>query len=366
MLFKGGAMTASFSREKELESFGLYPHVEDYYGYPHNDIPILNTPISPKENAKRYLGGGEYEWIPDSYNDIYDITPKVNPDHESGDFSGGIDCLGVEWVPVESKPDLPAFVKPGNPKLCDISEWQRVLQFPDVESWNWKSAQAEYAGSLAAGRFNRGVLLSGFFERLISLMDFENAAVAMLEEPDTVRAFFEKLADLNIDIMEHYVTYFDLDGILLHDDWASQKAPFFSLEVGMEIIVPPYKRFVERAHELGLFVTTHCCGNAVDRIPMMLEIGTDTYQMQDTAANPATAVRKGDGALKFEIAPMAQGGSLEEIEEYLYNLHRELGPDVMISTMDPETYEVTPELYRALYSASRRYTCDRDDAPIVD
>jgi len=65
-------------------------------------------------------------------------------------------------------------------------------------------------------------------------MDFQYAAMALIEDPDSVKDFFDKVADCNISLMEHYVKYHNVGMVLLHDDWGAQRAPFFSIETLLE------------------------------------------------------------------------------------------------------------------------------------
>lgn len=345
-------MTTPFN-SNELEARGSYQHFGTYYGYPYSQIDILDSPITPRENWIRFVTGADYEWIPDCVADVYDITPDANPDTIACGFEGGIDTLGVEWVPC-GNPDLPAMVKPGNPKLTDICDWREVLEFPDVDSWDWEAMREGYAASTTEGRFVRGVVYSGYFERLISLMDFEEAAVALIAEPEETLALFERLADLNIDIIEHYAEYLNVDGIMIHDDWASQTMPFFSEQAAREIVLPPYKRMVDRVHELGLLHTAHCCGCAIDRVPIMIEAGVDSWQLQPNAANPTLAAAKAGDKVKLEPAGFApEASSYNDLVDFIVGEMEAAGPTAMYGAMDPITYDLTPELRRAIYQAGR-------------
>ena len=346
-------MATKFNPEIELQDTGkTYSYYGTYYGYPYSDIPILNSPITPRENWFRAVRGEDYEWVPDCVGDIYDITPDIIPDVVACGFNGGLDNFGVEWVPLEN--GLPAMVPPGKPMLEDISEWREKLVWPDVDSWDWEGASKNYEKSVNEGRFNRGILLSGFFERLISLMDFDGAAIAMITEPEEVRAFFEKLADHNIAIIEHYRKYLKTDGIMLHDDWGSQRSAFFSTDTFRETIMEPYKRVVQRTHELGMLFIAHCCGNALDFVPYMVECGVDSWQMQPDASDPMIAKDLAQGKLKLECPPpMPEDLAEEDTEQYIYDYIKRHDNELFYSTMDPVTYMLTPELRKLIYKVDR-------------
>lgn len=266
-------------KSEELKVKGIYPYVGTNYGYPFSDIEILSTPITPKENFKLFMERKEFYWVPNLSTDFNAIFPEIVPDCKAVGFEGGIDSFGVEWIPVEDNTNLPAFVKPGNPKLKKITEWTS-LDFPNVDSWDWEGSKKLYEKAMLPDRVNYSFIPNSHFERLVALMDFANAAMALIEDPAAVQAFFEKLTDYNISLLEHYKKYFDIDLVWVSDDWGSQRAPLFSRKTVRELIVPHYKRLVDRAHELGIYVMTHCCGNAEGFLPEMIEIGTDIWQPQ--------------------------------------------------------------------------------------
>jgi len=311
-------MGQTFNEAEELKKQGMYEFAGTWYGVPYVPVSKLNPPITPKENLQRYYAGKSYEWMPDVGSDSVDITPDCIPDITACGYDGGFDTFGVEWVPLEN--GLPSMVKPGNPKLKDIADWEK-LPWPDVDSWDWEGYGAQYDAVLGNDRWRRGIILSGFFERLIALMDFGNAAIAMIEDPDAVSAFFARLADLNISIVEHYKKYFHVDSIMLHDDWAAQQAPFFSVETVRNVILPHLKKVITRTHELGLLFTLHSCGNDFNFIPLMIEAGADAWQMQENAVDFNNAFELYGSKIKMEGYFVVPPGCTEnELNNYFSGL----------------------------------------------
>ena len=105
-------------------------------------------------------------------------------------------------------------------------------------------------------------ILSGFWERLMSLMDVEGAAVALIDEEQKagVHRLFDALCNLYDEYIDRMVKHCDIDCVLVHDDWGTQNGPFFSLDTCMEMIAPYLKRMVESAHKRGLLFELHSCG----------------------------------------------------------------------------------------------------------
>lgn len=304
--------------EKELKDNGIYAEFGTWYGAPYTPIQKLNPPITPKENLRRYFEGKEYEWIPDLVSDNIDITPHCNADVDASDYKGGLDAFGVKWIPVHEGDTLPAFVDPDCRLLEDIADW-KTLEWPNPDAWPWAEYGRKYQDALDGDdRMRRGVILSGYFERLISLMGFEDAAVSMITDPDSVTEFFDKLTLLNLNIMDHYIDDFGCGSVIIHDDWAAQRSPFFSLEIAMRLIAPQLKKLSEHAHKRGIFITLHCCGNATSMVPAMKVAGIDSWQAQDTAIDIEDALQACGDDLILEIYPAVPDGiHCKELRHYI-------------------------------------------------
>ena len=64
-------------------------------------------------------------------------------------------------------------------------------------------------------------------------------------------------------------------GIHFADDWATQTGMMISPRLWRELFKPCYRRQFDRAHELGLHVWYHCCGNFLAIMEDFHEIGVD-------------------------------------------------------------------------------------------
>ncbi|NLO49088.1 MAG: hypothetical protein GX111_12405 [Clostridiales bacterium] len=80
----------------------------------------------------------------------------------------------------------------------------------------------------------------GYFERLISFVGFENAAITLVDEDQkkAVHRLFEKLTDFYIEYAQLLHRYLNVEWIEFHDDWGNQRSLMFSLETHREIIFP--------------------------------------------------------------------------------------------------------------------------------
>lgn len=269
-------MKREFDRS-ELEIIGQYPNVAtDTYMDPNVFTDKLATPITPRENFELFFERKNPLWIPDLWVDTNYLYPAVIPDCVACSWTGGLDAFGSVWIPDESCPELPAFPEPGNIILKDIADW-RDLKWPNPSEWDWDKAAEEHK-VLDPDRPNAVFLYSTLFERMITLMGFENAAMALLLDPDNCHDFIDRLQEYNLDLIEHVHKYLNCDIIIMSDDWGSQMAPFFSIGVAEEFFAPHVQALTKRTHELGMRFMHHCCGNSSAFVPLMIDEGVDWWQ----------------------------------------------------------------------------------------
>ena len=269
---------------------------EDRFG----KAPVFHPPISVRENFEAMFKGKNPLWMPMT-SDSKSFDPRIDPDNIARAFVfdgegpydvtkyGGPDMFGIEWVfvPVAGgsmeNPEIPHLLE-------DVNDWEEKIQWPDIESWDWEASGELNKPLKENGKATVMMWLNGMgFERLVSFMGFENAALALVDEDqeDALKALLHKLTDLYIALVDKSVQYYDVDGFSLHDDWGSQKAPFFSEEAGRKFFLPEMKRYNDHIHSLGKFTDLHSCGHIEDRCGIFADAGFDSWTpmpMNDTIA----------------------------------------------------------------------------------
>ncbi|MDR0501259.1 MAG: hypothetical protein LBG97_08495 [Coriobacteriales bacterium] len=222
------------------------------------------------------------------------FTPRLLPDNiargfvlESKPFDpvnegGGKDMFGIDWEYVQVAEG--SMVKPGAPLLADANEWTDKLVWPDIDTWPWEdSAKANNGTYLKPDLYNVVPIMTGWYERLISFMDFEGAAIAMIddEQQAAVKELFDKLSDLYIKIIDKFLLYFpDINGFQFHDDWGSQADTFFSPACVSELIVPAMQKVTAHLHAKGLYGDLHSCGQLMKQVPNIIAAGWDSWNPQ--------------------------------------------------------------------------------------
>lgn len=176
--------------------------------------------------------------------------------------------------------------RPGAPLLDDAEEWESVIEFPTFDDAAWEAsrarAEAFYRDQNGVEFARKTTIFTGFFERLISWMDFENAAVALIDDDqkDSVHAMFDRLADLYLSLVDRFKDYWNIDVVELHDDWGSQNSTLVSEETLREMVLPHLKRVIDRVHERGMLFELHSCGKIENLVPLMIDAGVDNWMGQ--------------------------------------------------------------------------------------
>ena len=254
--------------------------------------PIYDTPITPKENLFMSLRHEKPLWMPMGDGTTM-ICPAV-PDNIARAFVfetkkvpteigivGGFDMFGVEWEYVPTAGG--SMVRGGAPKIPDITEWEKYVTFPNLdEIIDWKTISERNKDYGSPRKALSVQILNGLFERLISFMDMSGALVALVDEDEQegVHRLFDKLCDFYDDYMRHYVEYFHAEHFVFHDDWGSQRAPFFSYDTVEEMLLPYLTRIAASAHKYGCFFEMHSCGKNGSLVTHMAKGGVDVWQTQ--------------------------------------------------------------------------------------
>ena len=286
-----------------------------------------NTPITPRENMLRLYEGKTPMWIPSPW-EAASIKVDCDPENVARSPSGGVDGYGVEWIFVKTAGG--AMVKPGNPKVPDISEWEKYVTVPDPETWDWAGAYEKQKDALADPTlFTTVTFGSCLFERLIAVMDFENAAMALVDDDqkEGVHRFLRAVTDYRKKYYTLVKKWFDPDGVNFNDDWGSQRAEFFSRETAAEMLVPYVKESVQCAHDLGMYVDLHCCGFVEGFVPFFIEEGFDTWGGQPLNDKPKLKKLYPDSLVFTHQIDERPDASDEEIDAAVAKFMEEFGYD---------------------------------------
>ena len=313
---------------------------------------VFNTPISYRENVMNAF----WERRP-----CFAVTNRDFSALNCGFFQKNlgragrtegskVDAFGVEWI---FEPTAGGSISVGgNPRFTDANDWKNVIKMPDVNDWDWAADAA--ANPVDTNFAVQMTPTNGFwFERLISLMDFMNAAMALVDDDqtDALHELFEATTQLGCDMIDKICEYWpSVDGFVLHDDWGSQREPFFSDTIARELFLPHMKKLVGHIHDKGRYCSLHSCGHIEDRLPVLIDAGLDTWEMQANANNIAKLYEEyGDKILLQvtipEFDPNDEKAAVQAARDYVDNFCKPGKPTMMLCRNGLGNQVFAEELY---------------------
>lgn len=258
---------------------------------------------TPKQHFMAFYENEPMERFPNSMTDtnpLFHVTGFNERPAQTGK-----DWFGCEWIydPVNAC-CVQDVTKPV--VLEEIEDWRDVLTFPDFSREDWEAnAKADGVDQFDPDKANYYMIDQGLFERLHSLMGFENAMCAMIAEPEEVGELFDRLTDMKLEMLEILAKYYHLDVVNYMDDWGTQNSLFFSPETWRELIRPRMARIVDKCHELGMKFELHSCGKIERLIPEIAELGVDCLQCM--GINDIAAAKKVTGSsMAYMVSPTYQ------------------------------------------------------------
>jgi hypothetical protein len=235
--------------------------------------------LSPKENYLRALRHEDTEYIPCAWGmdiDTCGMFPAVDYGQESTGFRDG---FGVRWM--DSDTAIGGYIPvPGEFILKDVTKWKSSITIPDVDRYDWEKYAEEENVLFGFDRDQRAMVYnsaSGVWERLAALMGFEEAMIALVEEPEACYELFTAITDVKIKIAEKAVKYYQADAFMNYDDIATERNLFMSPDTYRKLIKPHHKRLNDAVRNLGMIPIQHTCGFAQICIEDYIETGAEVW-----------------------------------------------------------------------------------------
>ena len=130
--------------------------------------------------------------------------------------------------------------------------------------------------------------LSGFTVYTL-LRGFADAMQDFLLDPDGFAVLMDRILDFECDVMRIAARH-GFHGIHFADDWGTQSGLMVSPALWRRLFKPRYARQFALAHELGLHVWYHCCGEFLAIMEDFHEIGVDVLNIAQPNVNDIAEV----------------------------------------------------------------------------
>ncbi|SHI12443.1 Uroporphyrinogen decarboxylase (URO-D) [Sporobacter termitidis DSM 10068] len=333
------------------------------------DVPRFDTPITPLQNFERAITRKDPLWVPNTLTDYQtlmfqdlgigaqigaDFHRKTTEDYDFTDWFG----VPLTWVVSAGG----ATNTPDTHLLEDITEWEKVIKFPVLSNWDWKTkADAFMKNDYDPKKVLHIDLHNGCIQRLIAVLGgYTEGMFALSLEPEAVRAFFERLADHMIELVDLLCSLYPVNLMTIHDDWGTEKDTFFSPKMMEELVFEPTKRIISHVRGKGVHFMLHSCGNITRFIPYMIDMGAELLQIQRRAVDiPAMKIKYG-GKIGFNtgMEGLEPGTALPK-EELLQKIRNSVDIYGKSGGFTANLFERDPELLwdsvTELYAYSREF-----------
>lgn len=170
-------------------------------------------------------------------------------------------------------------VSPGTCLFEEIDDWHGHFLIPEPDGYDWDRACEEDSRFLEAGKAVQ-MGFYGSFTQLYNAMGFENAMIAVAEDPDRVSELFGEMTEFLCEITRQVMKRVRIDSLSMYDDIANANSLFISRKCYQELVMPYHKRLFDTAKQMNpdISLEMHCCGKCEQIVPDFVDIGTNVWQ----------------------------------------------------------------------------------------
>jgi len=251
------------------------------------NVPAFDYPISPRENFRRARERNNPLWVPTTVGDFNfirsgELTGLSEMHSNYAERTDWVDSFGCVWEFVPSAGG--SMLKPGHPPLLDdITKWEKKIVWPDLSAERIEACCEKYMSQpyYHLGKMNGFLIGQGCTERLVSVLGgYEEAMLALAEEPDACREFMEEVSRYHCLMFDMITRNLPADMIMYQDDWGTERDTFFSERMMDEIVYGPSEVFLSHVKKSGAAIIFHTDGCIRRFVPHMISLGVDFMQLQ--------------------------------------------------------------------------------------
>ena len=236
--------------------------------------------------------------------------------------------------------------------------------WPDPSAYDFEAAAAD-ARRLCREYAVRGAGWQPIFCRASDLLTMEGAMTTMVTNPAVFEAVIEQIGRFTLEYCHRLLDACGpaLDFLQLGDDFASQRGMLISPECWRRHIKPVTAELFQLGTEHGARIWYHSCGNIVEVLPDLIDMGMDVWETVQLHTLPLSAAelkrRYGKhitffGAICTQTLPSKTPDQVRlEVRKCIEVLGKGggyiCGPDHHVKP------DVPPENVAALYDEARRF-----------
>lgn len=318
------------------------------------------------EKLMKHYGFSEYDQLLDHFAvDIVSVGPNyIGPELKSWkDQNGNLvtqSCWGFEttyhWTGREYNGITSKYPIPTLETLEDLDRYR----FPDPDWFDYESIKKE-----CEAHRDKAIIVGheGPFQFATFLMPMEEMFVLMMEEPDLIKEFLNRMVSFELEYYDRLFKAADgqIDILRPHDDYGTQISLLFSVDTWKEFFKENTKKLVDLAHKHGAFYQQHSCGCVEPLIPHFIDCGVDVLEplQKVSGLEPENLRRKYGGKIAFhggiDTQDLLPHGTPEQVKSEVKRYIEQLNQDGGYILMASQGFEgdVPIENIEAIYSAER-------------
>jgi uroporphyrinogen decarboxylase len=246
-----------------------------------------------------------------------------------------------------------------------LSDWSQLddylrHQLPNPRAPGRLDPAAAAIEQHASTRYCMGVNVLTIFERLHNLRGMQEVLMDLYTNEAEILRLLDHLTEYHLELIRYWGEI-GADALFLGDDWGSQRAMMISADMWRRLFRPHYVRLFDEIHRCGMDVIYHSCGNVMDIIPDLIDIGADVLDpIQPVAMDARDVARKFGGKIAFyggvntqELARYTPQQTKDEVRRLIDTLGAPFGNAYMIGPANVLTPEVPLANIVALCEACR-------------
>jgi uroporphyrinogen decarboxylase len=298
---------------------------------------------------------------------IYDTEPWIWK-HTEGEIE--YDEWGIGW---EKRPGSLYFEPVSFPmadvtSMDDLAEytWPKPAPLLLQERWESEAKRLHHETEYAVIGESIGM---GIFESMWFLLGLEKMMIDFYERPTFLEELMDKILEIKIEQYDAYLSRVGryIDVINVTDDLGTQQGPMISPAMYRRMIKPRQREWyaaIKKKTDAKLFI--HSCGNIIEFIPDLIEIGIDIInpvqvsaaEMEDTARLKSEFGRDivfwGGGCDTQEVLPF---GTVKDVEREVKRRIADLsaGGGFIFAPVHNIQPGVPPENIVTLYETAKNY-----------
>lgn len=291
--------------------------------HPHNRVPY-NFMFSPPVKAAL-----EKHYNTANLNDFLELPLRMislknqKPLYADPKIFGETitDEFGVTWSTNELDRGSPIgnCLKTDSLKDYKFPDPHLPRRFEDIGPW-CLSQQGHY----------RIIWIGDLWERATFMRGMENILLDVTLNESFVKRLLESLTDYILETLKVLFINFSFEAIALSDDYGTQRGMLISPQKWRQLIKPCLKRIYDFAKSAGRDIFHHSCGNIIEIIPDLIDIGLDIlHPIQPEAMDPFELKKQFGDSLTFcggmPTQTVLPNGNIEQVRSIVRKLKDEMG-----------------------------------------